>query len=116
MPASLRKRPKCCVVDMRNDPACRNSASAGGKSCTATDRNPSPSASHSTPNLAPQIRVAFSNRPQLTVCVALGRQIDLAEIRIPVLLLAGTQDELISIDQLFAVSRLVGTPQPAIEM
>ena len=48
--------------------------------------------------------------------VALGRQIDLAEIRIPVLLLAGTQDELISIDQLFAVSRLVGTPQPAIEM
>jgi len=47
--------------------------------------------------------------------VALGRQLDLAELRIPMLLLAGTQDELISMDQLFATARLVGTAEPDIE-
>jgi len=55
-----------------------------------------------------------------TICglrfVALGRRIDLAELRIPMLLLAGTQDELISTDQLFATARLVGTAEPDIEM
>lgn len=48
--------------------------------------------------------------------VALGRRINLAEVRIPVLLLAGTRDELISRDQLFAAGRLIGTPQADVEM
>jgi len=43
-----------------------------------------------------------------------GGQLDLAELRM--LLLAGTQDELISIDQLFATAQMVGTAEPDIEM
>ncbi len=48
--------------------------------------------------------------------VALGRRINLADVRGPVLLLAGSRDELISPDQLFAAGRLIGTPKADIEM
>jgi poly(3-hydroxyalkanoate) synthetase len=47
--------------------------------------------------------------------VALGRQIDLAAVRIPVLLFAGTRDELIAMDQLFAARRLIGTPEQDVQ-
>ncbi len=42
--------------------------------------------------------------------VALGKPIDLAEMRAPVFLLAARDDELIAPAQLFATERLVGTP------
>jgi poly(3-hydroxyalkanoate) synthetase len=42
--------------------------------------------------------------------VALGQCIDLSRLRAPVFLLAGSEDEVVSRDQLFAVARLVGTP------
>jgi poly(3-hydroxyalkanoate) synthetase len=41
--------------------------------------------------------------------VALGRSIDLSKLTAPVCLLAGSVDEVVSVDQLFAVTRLVGT-------
>jgi poly(3-hydroxyalkanoate) synthetase len=41
--------------------------------------------------------------------VALGQVIDLSKLTAPICLLAGTHDEVVSVDQLFAVSRLVGT-------
>jgi poly(3-hydroxyalkanoate) synthetase len=42
--------------------------------------------------------------------VALGQCIDLAQVRTPICLLAASHDEVVSMDQLFAVARLVGTP------
>jgi len=42
--------------------------------------------------------------------VALGRSIDLSKLNAPICLLAGSGDEVVSADQLFAVTRLVGTP------
>jgi poly(3-hydroxyalkanoate) synthetase len=48
--------------------------------------------------------------------VALGRVIDLAEIRAPMFLLAARDDEVVCADQLFAAARLVGTPAADLEM
>lgn len=42
--------------------------------------------------------------------VALGQNIDLSKLTAPICLLAGSRDEVVSVDQLFAVARLVGTP------
>lgn len=47
--------------------------------------------------------------------VALGRTIDLADLRVPLFLLAARNDELVSPDQLLATAGLVGTPKHAIE-
>jgi poly(3-hydroxybutyrate) depolymerase len=41
--------------------------------------------------------------------VALGRRVDLAELRMPIFLLAAADDELVSPPQLFATERLVGS-------
>ncbi|MGA2568352.1 MAG: alpha/beta fold hydrolase [Pseudolabrys sp.] len=46
--------------------------------------------------------------------IALGEQIDLANVRVPVFLLAARDDELVAPTQLFATERLVGTPARAI--
>jgi poly(3-hydroxyalkanoate) synthetase len=46
---------------------------------------------------------------------ALGRVIDLANVRAPIFLLAARDDELISVDQLFATAKRVGTSRGAIE-
>jgi len=46
--------------------------------------------------------------------VALGEQIDLAQMRTPLFLLAARDDELVAPAQLFATERLVGTPAHAI--
>jgi poly(3-hydroxyalkanoate) synthetase len=42
--------------------------------------------------------------------VALGQCIELAQVRTPICLLAASHDEVVSMDQLFAVALLVGTP------
>jgi poly(3-hydroxyalkanoate) synthetase len=42
--------------------------------------------------------------------VALGQRIDLSRLRLPMYLLAGSADEVVAAEQLFAVTRLVGTP------
>jgi poly(3-hydroxyalkanoate) synthetase len=42
--------------------------------------------------------------------VALGKSIDLSKLTAPICLLAGASDEVVSVEQLFAVARLVGTP------
>jgi poly(3-hydroxyalkanoate) synthetase len=48
--------------------------------------------------------------------VALGRRIDLAEVRVPVFLLAGADDIVVPHDQAFATARLLGTrPEQACE-
>jgi poly(3-hydroxyalkanoate) synthetase len=47
--------------------------------------------------------------------VALGQQIDLAQLRAPICLLAASNDEVISVDQLFATTKLVGTPPELLE-
>lgn len=47
--------------------------------------------------------------------VALGRCVDLAQVRAPICLLAAGSDEIVSVDQLFAVTRLVGTPAEQLE-
>lgn len=47
--------------------------------------------------------------------VALGRTIDLADVRVPLFLLAARDDELVSPDQLLATAKRVGTPKHAIE-
>ena len=48
--------------------------------------------------------------------VALGRPVDLADVRVPMFLLAAHDDEVVARDQLFATADLVGTPSTAIEM
>jgi poly(3-hydroxyalkanoate) synthetase len=47
--------------------------------------------------------------------VALGRRIELANLAIPVFLIAGREDSLVSADQLLATARLIGTPEKEIE-
>lgn len=47
--------------------------------------------------------------------VALGRQVDLADVRVPVFLMAGENDVVVPRDQAFATARLLGTPQAALE-
>ena len=42
--------------------------------------------------------------------MALGQKIDLSRVRIPIYLLAGSEDEVVVPEQLLAVERLVGTP------
>jgi poly(3-hydroxyalkanoate) synthetase len=46
---------------------------------------------------------------------ALGHRIDLAAIRHPLFLLAGRDDDLVAVDQLFATARYVSTPAQEIE-
>ena len=41
--------------------------------------------------------------------VALGQKIDLSRLTAPIYLLAGSRDEVVAVDQLFAATRLVGT-------
>lgn len=55
------------------------------------------------------------NRIAAGCFVALGRTIDLADLRVPLFLLAARDDELVSPDQLLATAGLVGTPKHAIE-
>ncbi len=47
--------------------------------------------------------------------VALGHRIDLAEVRVPVFLLAGEDDIVVPRDQAFATARLLGTPPAWLE-
>jgi poly(3-hydroxyalkanoate) synthetase len=47
--------------------------------------------------------------------IALGRRIDLAEVRVPVFLLAGESDIVVPRDQAFATARLLGTPPAWLE-
>jgi poly(3-hydroxyalkanoate) synthetase len=47
--------------------------------------------------------------------VALGRRIDLAEVRVPVFLLAGESDIVVPRDQAFATARLLGAPPAWLE-
>ena len=47
--------------------------------------------------------------------VALGRQIDLKNVRCPLYLLAARDDELVAVEQLLATARIVGTPRTAIQ-
>jgi poly(3-hydroxyalkanoate) synthetase len=47
--------------------------------------------------------------------VALGRRIDLADVRVPVFLLAGADDIVVPRDQAFATARLLGTPPAWLE-
>ncbi|MDE5457436.1 alpha/beta fold hydrolase [Bradyrhizobium sp. CSA112] len=47
--------------------------------------------------------------------VALGRRIDLGEVRVPVFLLAGDDDIVVPRDQAFATARLLGTPPARLE-
>ncbi len=47
--------------------------------------------------------------------VALGRVIDLADVGIPVFLIAGRDDTLVSVAQLLATPHLIGTPPYAVE-
>jgi poly(3-hydroxyalkanoate) synthetase len=47
--------------------------------------------------------------------VALGQQLDLTQLRAPIFLLAASNDEVVSVDQLFATTRLVGTPAEWLE-
>ena len=43
--------------------------------------------------------------------IALGQQIDLSRLRLPIYLLAGSDDEVVAPEQLLAAERLVGTRQ-----
>jgi poly(3-hydroxyalkanoate) synthetase len=47
--------------------------------------------------------------------VALGRRTDLADVRVPVFLLAGENDDVVPSDQAFATAGLLGTPQAGLE-
>ena len=48
--------------------------------------------------------------------VALGRPINLADVRVPIFMLGARDDEIVAPEQLFATARLVGTPKADIEM
>lgn len=48
--------------------------------------------------------------------VALGQAIDLTRFRAPILLLAGSHDEVVAVEQLFATANLIGTPADQVEM
>jgi poly(3-hydroxyalkanoate) synthetase len=47
--------------------------------------------------------------------VALGQQVDLTRLSAPIFLLAASNDEVVSVDQLFATTRLVGTPAESLD-
>jgi poly(3-hydroxyalkanoate) synthetase len=47
--------------------------------------------------------------------VALGQEVDLAQLHAPIFLLAASNDEVVSVDQLFATTQLVGTPAELLE-
>ncbi|QDW40799.1 alpha/beta fold hydrolase [Bradyrhizobium sp. KBS0727] len=47
--------------------------------------------------------------------IALGRKINLAEVRVPLFLLAGADDAVVPLDQAFATARLLGTPPACVE-
>ncbi len=47
--------------------------------------------------------------------VALGQRIDLSKLSAPICLLAGSRDEIVSADQLYAEARMVGTPAEQLE-
>src|SRR5262249_4945498 len=47
--------------------------------------------------------------------VALGRRIDLADVDVPILMLAARDDELVAAPQMFAAENLVATPPSQIE-
>ena len=47
--------------------------------------------------------------------VALGRIVDLADVQVPVFLIAARDDNLVAADQLLATARLIGTPRDAVE-
>jgi poly(3-hydroxyalkanoate) synthetase len=47
--------------------------------------------------------------------VALGREIKLQRLEVPVFLLAGAEDEVVPADQVLATAALLGTPRPLIE-
>ncbi len=69
--AAWSSRPGPCRCSDRNERtagAAAKSANAGGRPCSATDRNPSPSASHNMPNLASQRRTAFASMAANTDC------------------------------------------------
>ena len=46
--------------------------------------------------------------------IALGRRLDLADVNMPVYLLAARDDELVASEQLFALERLIATPPAAV--
>lgn len=48
--------------------------------------------------------------------VALGQRIDLSRLRLPIYLLAGNADDVVTAEQLFAVARLVGTQPEYLRM
>ena len=60
-------------------------------------------------------RLFKENQIANALFVALGSRIDLAEVRVPMFLLAARDDELVSVDQLFAIVDLVGTSDTCIE-
>ena len=47
--------------------------------------------------------------------VALGQQVDLTQLRAPIFLLAASNDEVVSVDQLFATTQLVSIPAELLE-
>jgi len=47
--------------------------------------------------------------------IVLGRKINLAEVRVPVFLLAAADDVVVPLDQAFATARLLGTPPACVE-
>ncbi|MCA6105690.1 alpha/beta fold hydrolase [Bradyrhizobium cenepequi] len=47
--------------------------------------------------------------------IALGRRIDLAEVKVPAFLLAGERDNVVPLDQALATARLLGTPPQWLE-
>jgi poly(3-hydroxyalkanoate) synthetase len=47
--------------------------------------------------------------------IALGRRVDLADVRVPTFLLAARDDETVAPAQLFAAARLIGTPAGEVE-
>ena len=46
---------------------------------------------------------------------ALGQCVKLSDVRVPIFIVAGRDDEVVAIDQLLAVRHLVGTPESDIE-
>ncbi|MET0675140.1 MAG: alpha/beta fold hydrolase [Bradyrhizobium sp.] len=60
-------------------------------------------------------RIFCQNQIAQARFAALGRSVDLAEVRVPVFLLAGDDDTVVPRDQAFATGRLLGTPPAWLE-
>jgi len=60
-------------------------------------------------------RIFCQNQIAQAHFTALGRRVDLAEVRVPVFLLAGENDTVVPRDQAFATARLLGTPPAWLE-